>query len=325
MENYEYNVVEKSLTQDFMIKWVWMPFVKSVPKGVTPNMLTYIGLIFVTTMMLGVWAVALGHSWGLIVAAVSTFLYMLCDNTDGLLARSTGQTSRLGEFLDHWLDSISFVLVDSCIAYSLGLTGMWFFLFVTLLTLAFYITMWEHHYTGVFFSGHLGSNERMFVYIALYFCVFFLGDSSWLTFSDNSFANIPMILFILVAIGSVLTTLGCIVRVKKHFLDVILFTIAIATVGLWSYCNLLAIHWVVALLTVINMIFCGKLIKMHLTQTPSPYRYKILTIAIPLCIALPFIASWSNIAQYVVYTAVTCMAVTALWDGLFTIRYLKKQ
>lgn len=322
MENYEYNVVEKSLTQDFMIKWVWMPFVKSVPKGVTPNMLTYIGLIFVATMIAGVWAVHLGYTWGLLVAAASTFLYMLCDNTDGLLARSTGQTSRLGEFLDHWLDSISFVLVDSCIAYSLGLTGMWFFAFVTLLTLAFYITMWEHHYTGIFFSGHLGSNERMFVYIALYICVFFFDQSTWFAFS-NSWANAPMILFILIAIGSVLTSIGCIIRVKKHFLDVTLFTIAVATVGLWSYYHLIAIHWVIALLTTINMIFCGKLIKMHLTTTPSPYRYKILTLALPLCIAFPFITSWHNFADYTVYAAVFCMGITALWDGIFTIRYLK--
>lgn len=323
MENYEYNVVEKSLTQDFMIKWVWKPFVNILPKGVTPNMLTYLGLVFVATMVVGTWLAALGHKWGLLLTAASTFLYMLCDNSDGILARTTGQTSRLGEFLDHWLDSISFVLVNACIAYSLGFTGSLLFVYVAMMTLAFYVTMWEHHYTGIFFSGHIGSNESMLIYIISYILLFFFPQASWLAHNESSWYSVASVLFVMAVVGSAFTALGCLWRVKKHFVDVILFTLSFLAVGLWSYYGLLSSFWITILLTGINTIFCGKLVKLHLAKFPSPYRYKMVVVGLVVCFAQPFLPSLSFVTE-ICYGATALMIIAAVWDAVATISYLQK-
>ncbi|WP_372369544.1 CDP-alcohol phosphatidyltransferase family protein [Candidatus Uabimicrobium sp. HlEnr_7] len=322
MENYEYNVVEKSLTQDFMIKWVWQPFVNILPRGVTPNMLTYAGVAFVITMVLGVYMLALGQKWGLLVTAISTFLYMLCDNSDGILARSTGQTSKLGEFLDHWLDSISFVLVNACIAFCLGFEGEIFFIYIATMTLAFYVTMWEHHYTGVFVSGHLGSNESMLIYIIIYTILFFLPDTSWLVY--NGEYNIAFFLLAMAILGSCFTTIGCLVRVKKQFIDIILFIAAMLAVGLWSFYQMLDITFIVAFIVAINMIFCGKLVKSHLAKLPSPYRYPLFIIIIPIAFSFPFFPFFAPYNLYFVYSSLIIMYVAGLSDGISCIYKLTR-
>jgi CDP-diacylglycerol--glycerol-3-phosphate 3-phosphatidyltransferase len=66
--------------------------------GVSPNVLTIVGFL----AMVGVaWVLAQGYErWaGVLIVAVGLF-----DALDGALARSTGQTSRFGAFLDSTLD-----------------------------------------------------------------------------------------------------------------------------------------------------------------------------------------------------------------------------
>jgi phosphatidylglycerophosphate synthase len=68
--------------------------------GLTPNMVTSIGLVLVFVAM---WAFWHGHfGWGLVAAWIMTFL----DTVDGKLARVTVQSSKFGDFFDHSIDVV---------------------------------------------------------------------------------------------------------------------------------------------------------------------------------------------------------------------------
>ena len=118
--------------------------------------------------------------------------------------------------------------------YCMGFNSIWFFVYVSFMTAAFYVTMWEHHYTGVFFSGHIGSNETMILYILIYTLLFFAQDTSWIVYGEKT-VNVAIILFVAAVIGSSSTAIGCLIRVKKNLYDVALFVTTLSLVGFWNY------------------------------------------------------------------------------------------
>jgi phosphatidylglycerophosphate synthase len=78
-----------------------------LPRRLTPNQITVAGQLAALT---GFLVVATGQPVGaaaLLVLAATIVFYTLADCVDGLFARHTRQTSRLGELLDHWLDAVS--------------------------------------------------------------------------------------------------------------------------------------------------------------------------------------------------------------------------
>jgi phosphatidylglycerophosphate synthase len=56
-----------------------------------------------------------------VLCAVLNFCCMVLDCLDGMHARATRQTSKLGELLDHWLDAFHVPLVGAGVVYALGL------------------------------------------------------------------------------------------------------------------------------------------------------------------------------------------------------------
>lgn len=90
---------------DFVTLYLWPRPARAVTRwcaqlGLTPNMVTSIGLVLVFVAM---WAFWHGHyGWGLVAAWVMTFL----DTVDGKLARVTMQSSKFGDFFDHSIDLV---------------------------------------------------------------------------------------------------------------------------------------------------------------------------------------------------------------------------
>ncbi|WP_291322210.1 CDP-alcohol phosphatidyltransferase family protein [Desulfonatronospira sp.] len=75
-----------------------LPWIKN--RGITPNRVTFAGLIFAVMVPLGFSAHAF---WGLLLIMLAG----IADTADGLLARDTGLKSDFGAFLDSTLDRIS--------------------------------------------------------------------------------------------------------------------------------------------------------------------------------------------------------------------------
>lgn len=89
--------------------------IKYIPVRVPANAITLLGSIscFIAFLLLSGILVgpmsefAPDHPWVFGLACVFVFIYQVTDSLDGLQARRNGSSGPLGEFLDHWLDSIN--------------------------------------------------------------------------------------------------------------------------------------------------------------------------------------------------------------------------
>lgn len=109
--HYEYRFEDRSVVLRVVEPRVLVPFVRTLPRWLTPNQITIAGqtaalLAFVVAVSIRPMSAA-----GFVAIAVGTSLFIFADSIDGLFARHSKQTSRLGEFLDHWLDALSVPLV----------------------------------------------------------------------------------------------------------------------------------------------------------------------------------------------------------------------
>jgi phosphatidylglycerophosphate synthase len=83
---------------------------RQIPRKVTPNSITVTGF---SMMLVACFALmAIRSPSGLLVFVVFSLLSNVLDGLDGIHARATGQTSKFGDFLDHFFDQLSALLVS---------------------------------------------------------------------------------------------------------------------------------------------------------------------------------------------------------------------
>ncbi|MFO0724246.1 MAG: CDP-alcohol phosphatidyltransferase family protein [Myxococcota bacterium] len=118
-----YTVEQTSKVEPWLLKNLCEPLVKRIPARISPNMITMANAVVMFTMFgLGAASPRLEPAprmWALFGAAVAMFTGMILDSLDGMHARRTKQTSKLGEFLDHWLDAIHIPLVSGTLGLML--------------------------------------------------------------------------------------------------------------------------------------------------------------------------------------------------------------
>lgn len=110
-EHYDYKCEDHSILLRVLKEPLFMPLVRALPATITPNQVTVSGHV----------AIWLSFAWVLsrpsaptalcAALAVAYAFYVVSDCIDGMLARHSGRMSRLGELLDHGLDSLSIPLV----------------------------------------------------------------------------------------------------------------------------------------------------------------------------------------------------------------------
>jgi phosphatidylglycerophosphate synthase len=97
--------------------------VRFVPAGITPNQITIASFLCVAGSGASVYLAGRLGSWWLVAVVGLYFLHWYLDNLDGTLARSRGQTSDRGFFLDLFLDALgysAFFLGTAFSRYSAG-------------------------------------------------------------------------------------------------------------------------------------------------------------------------------------------------------------
>ncbi|WP_372368305.1 CDP-alcohol phosphatidyltransferase family protein [Candidatus Uabimicrobium sp. HlEnr_7] len=320
MEEYKYTVDEKSLMQGFLTQFVWKPIVQCLPTKLKPNTITIFGFFCMLLSGVSVYLTFYGHNWAFLTATLLLFIYTASDNIDGMHARSTGQSSRLGEFLDHWLDSFSCIVVNMGMAIVLGLHGWILALYCISIGIAFFCTIWEHHYTGVFHSGRLGTNEGLFMVMGVYLAAFIFQRPSWLQY-DGTTTHFVTIAIIFAMIISFYTALRCILRVRKNLWECILLLFAMFTIAAANYLLYIPDVLAAVLILAYNTMFCGKLFVEHLVQKTSPYRHSI-TLLLTL-LAIIVMVFGMNIFPYVLYGAFVFAGIALLLDGARGIYYLR--
>ena len=122
--NYSYKSINNSFVDRHVFRFWWPIAIRFVPAKMSPNAVSILGSMFcwlafaiLSGLVVGPLAVfAPRHPWIFGVVAVCVFLYQTLDALDGIQARRTGASGPLGEFVDHWFDSINAFMIPLGIA-----------------------------------------------------------------------------------------------------------------------------------------------------------------------------------------------------------------
>lgn len=141
------------------------PFVEwCARRGISPNVLTTISLLCTIASAVGYYLSSPDRWWLLAVASAVLAIAATLDSADGVLARTTGQASALGDYLDHAFDRFADVILllgftfSPWVSVELGL----FAIVGTLLT-SYMGTQAQAVGVGRDYGGLLGRADRLFL------------------------------------------------------------------------------------------------------------------------------------------------------------------
>jgi phosphatidylglycerophosphate synthase len=179
-----------------MNKYVCYPIQRRLPESVSPNLISLFNLFF-TWIAFGLAAGApyltpLEGMFARIAAGFFIWGYMVTDNLDGIHARATGQTSRLGEFMDHGLDASNIPLVAATLVITIGLEPITLVFGIGILSLVFVSQLAQQNLTGRF-EGNAGPDALVLVGASMCAIAVLLAfvprEAVWLDYLFNSFVT----------------------------------------------------------------------------------------------------------------------------------------
>lgn len=155
---------------------------KFTPEYITPNLITWIGLI----SMLTSFGFTMALDWTLknpprvlhLINAFTLFIYLTTDSLDGIHARVTKKCSPIGKILDHFIDScnmpISFLTL--CSSLKLGYSSIFFMISICGFA-GFYIAELIEKFTGYLRFGFIsGASEGIYLMIFVHLIAFIKPD-----------------------------------------------------------------------------------------------------------------------------------------------------
>lgn len=212
-QEIEYRVEDRELLLRFY-QVLWNPLVPKIPDGIKPNTITIVGQI-ACVLAAACAGLAVGGPLGLyVVSAVLLLVYVTADNVDGPHARRTGQTSPLGEYLDHGLDGMASGAVLLCTCFCLKMGGVSMAALCAMGAFAFFLTFWEQYRTGLLVIPHVSAIEGLTLVMFLELWNFFGANPAPLTFSFETL-NFASVLMAVVGAGYVVAMATPIVRATR--------------------------------------------------------------------------------------------------------------
>ena len=138
-----------------------MPIVRALPRAITPNQVTLTGHACLWTCAIVALAVPHRTTLALLALAFGFTAYNVADTIDGMYARHSGRTSRIGELLDHGLAALGMPLVPLTYGIVLGLPA-WLVLASTA-TIAYlqFLTFLHGYRIGHVILGEVGVIEGL--------------------------------------------------------------------------------------------------------------------------------------------------------------------
>ena len=140
--------------EPWLSKYAFEPIVKHIPSSVPPNALSLANHVAVWTVFIAAAAAPyLSPFYALlarVLAGAAAMAGVFLDCLDGMHARRTGQASRLGEVMDHWLDSINVPLFTAALILTLQLEPWTAVFLMILTTMQYNAQLVLYHGTGRF-------------------------------------------------------------------------------------------------------------------------------------------------------------------------------
>ncbi len=272
----KYVLHDRSFLLPYVTKYIVQPLVKRIPRSVSANSLTLSSLTCGATGFTIALATTPSHL-SLFAVMLCFAGYMLCDNLDGPHARATGTTSPLGEFLDHWLDSVNglFVFVGS--AYALGVHDARTLGIVATLVASMALTFWEQRVTGRMYMGRFGTLEGLTCALLLLLTFAILGPDAMYTFTWRGYDGIDLFVLLAVFAGGA-TVVGPMGRTRKQLgeaFEILAFLGCFVAWGLRGAAPMLAIFTLVALTGPLTggRRLMGRVVKDHTIGPPPVVLY----------------------------------------------------
>lgn len=155
---------------------------RHIPASVTPNTITWIGLLsvaasFLLTVALD-WTLKSPPRYLHLVNGISVLVYLTTDSLDGIHARKSNQCSAIGKILDHFVDSnnVFFCLVMLCSTLKVGHSQVFASLFLCVLS-GFYVAAIVERHTGYLkFSAISGASEGLYMAALIHVLAFIRPD-----------------------------------------------------------------------------------------------------------------------------------------------------
>ena len=154
-KNDEFVAVRTQILDVVIIEKLVRPLAAFIPRSITPNQITMVTPVLTTLCFVAAALAPRAETknqalmYG-ILAAIFCVGSMITDHLDGMHARDTGQSSKLGEILDHWVDSYSVTLLVMAFPVSMGATGLLVSLGVTTGAMVYHTQLLVYRETGTF-------------------------------------------------------------------------------------------------------------------------------------------------------------------------------
>jgi phosphatidylglycerophosphate synthase len=264
--HYEYRCEDHSLLLRLLEPALFKPLVRVLPRGITPNQITIAGQL---AALVGFVLVAAGRPLGgagLVLLAAAIWFYTAADCMDGLFARHTKQTSRLGELLDHWLDAVSVPLV--VLSFGLALPAAPALVFAGAVAISFlhYATFLHGFRLGWVHLGKLGMLEGASIGAAACAVVAVWGPAPLArpVVAGWSAASLLLLVFV---VGSC-TALWAMRGLWRHRADFAPLTLLFAALVLWFAFGRLPVLPAAVMVIAVGSYLEGNVIRARLLRGP---------------------------------------------------------
>jgi phosphatidylglycerophosphate synthase len=188
LDNYKYISNGYSFLETHVLNHFWERFVNILPMWLAPNLITFIGFIFMALSYLIMlpFDQTLANDipqWIFFVSAFFQHIYQTFDAIDGKQARRTKGSSPLGQLFDHGCDSFStsFLILSISQATKLGADKETFFVMVTTVSVIFWISMWSEFHTKVLKTHvfNIGIAEGQLIMQSILILTGIFGQNFW--------------------------------------------------------------------------------------------------------------------------------------------------
>jgi phosphatidylglycerophosphate synthase len=209
-----YRAEDRALLLRFYQRLLWDRLLHALPPTLAPNTLTLAAEACAVLAAPVAWAASHGARPLYLLSGLLLFAYMTGDNIDGQHARRTGQTSALGELLDHGLDGLASCAVLLCSAFALHVEGVSLVVLVALGSLGFGAVFWAQYRTGLLVTPRISAMEGVTGASLLQLVAMVAGDASWLHFAPGQL-NLASVLLVVLAGSYVYAIASPVLRARR--------------------------------------------------------------------------------------------------------------
>lgn len=185
---------------DEKVNYFWEFIVKFMPKGMAPNLMTFIGWCCILASYLNMlrYDITFDHDiprWCFFFATICIFAFVTLDAIDGKQARRNNGGSPLGQLFDHGCDSytMTFLMLGICEALQIEKNAVCM-LFITT-QIMFWTANWSENHTGVLSTrvGQIGVTEGQHLCMLVHILTGIYGQRMWqikpINFLPQQFLN----------------------------------------------------------------------------------------------------------------------------------------